>query len=435
MSTPISRDDKLQGLELYAPRRVRRQPVTDDQVPPPQTLPSAPERNQQHDLESDPWPADETSDVQTRIDDAIREAIQLAVEDAVQETEDAEQAFDDVATRAPAAPILDQPSISPRAYTQADTIDWPSPPELPRRRGSVAAAVPSRRLHLDPDVLPEPSVGIERRGVFPLLVRFTLVLGAAAIVAYGVTATSSVQRASETMAAIATAFREPASPPQVQPRLLVEDQKALENEPLPLGVAVDPPTDKELLLFAGLAAGTRLSAGAPVGKSTWRLRSHDLDGLYMYAPKDFVGVMNAAVDLLSTNQKLLDRRAVRLKWIAKNPVSSPLSDPVDFATPKAPMTRPLDPEQAAILMKQGQDSLKIGDISAARVAFGRLADAGSAEAALAIAATYDSRYLVKQNVIGVVGDETKARAWYQRASELGSAEAKNILARMATNGR
>ena len=73
-----------------------------------------------------------------------------------------------------------------------------------------------------------------------------------------------------------------------------------------------------------------------------------------------------------------------------------------------------------------------GDIASARLAFRRLADAGNAEGALRLAATYDTRYLAGQNVIGVTGDETQARLWYQRAMALGSVEAKNILAQMAT---
>jgi hypothetical protein len=42
---------------------------------------------------------------------------------------------------------------------------------------------------------------------------------------------------------------------------------------------------------------------------------------------------------------------------------------------------------------------------------------------------YDPRHLAQHSLIGVVGDETKARSWYQRASELGSIEAGRILAR------
>ena len=54
---------------------------------------------------------------------------------------------------------------------------------------------------------------------------------------------------------------------------------------------------------------------------------------------------------------------------------------------------------------------------------------GYADAALALAATYDPQYLAQHSLIGVVGDETKARSWYQRARELGSPEADRILAR------
>jgi TPR repeat protein len=81
----------------------------------------------------------------------------------------------------------------------------------------------------------------------------------------------------------------------------------------------------------------------------------------------------------------------------------------------------------AALMERGRDLLKSGDIASARLLFQRLATAGIADAALALAT--DPRYLAQHNLIGVVGDETKAHDWYKRASELGSIEAGHILAR------
>jgi TPR repeat protein len=81
-------------------------------------------------------------------------------------------------------------------------------------------------------------------------------------------------------------------------------------------------------------------------------------------------------------------------------------------------------------MQKGRDFLANGDISAARVAFRRLADAGVADAALALANTYDPEYLAAHNFIGMRGDSATARALYQRAKELGSPEADRILARM-----
>jgi TPR repeat protein len=59
-----------------------------------------------------------------------------------------------------------------------------------------------------------------------------------------------------------------------------------------------------------------------------------------------------------------------------------------------------------------------------------LADAGVADAALALANTYDPTYLAAHRVMGVQGDRATARALYQRAKELGSAEAAQLLARM-----
>ena len=43
--------------------------------------------------------------------------------------------------------------------------------------------------------------------------------------------------------------------------------------------------------------------------------------------------------------------------------------------------------------------------------------------ALALALTYDPRYLAAHGVAGVGGDVAKALRWYQRVAELGSAEA------------
>jgi hypothetical protein len=58
-------------------------------------------------------------------------------------------------------------------------------------------------------------------------------------------------------------------------------------------------------MLAGLALGTRLSAGVPVSEASWQLAPRDLNDVYVYAPKDFIGIMNTAIDLLSANQRLI----------------------------------------------------------------------------------------------------------------------------------
>src|SRR5262249_12929481 len=171
----------------------------------------------------------------------------------------------------------------------------------------------------------------------------------------------------------------------------------------------------ESLLLAGLALGTRLSAGVPVSDASWRLAPRDLNGVYVYAPQNFVGVMNTAIDLLSANQRLIESRAARLEWIAKSD-SSPPTKRIQPGVLNAPGVQPMSTENGA-LMAKGWDLVKSGDIASARLLFQRLANAGIADAALALAATYGPRYLAQHNFIGVAGDEKKAHDLYRRASE------------------
>jgi hypothetical protein len=238
------------------------------------------------------------------------------------------------------------------------------------------------------------------------------------------------KRTSKKIPTVGSMFNKAGSEPRLvvdEPRL-VDVHKAFANEPLSLGVSVDSATGHESVLLTGLALGTRLSAGVPVSEASWQLAPRDLDVVYVYAPKDFIGIMNTAVNLLSANQRLIESRAVRLEWIVKLN-SSPPTRQTEPEAVNAPAVQPMNPEDA-VLMERGRDLLKSGDVASARLVFNSLANAGIADAALALATTYDPRYLAQHNLIGVAGDETKAHDWYQRASELGSIEASRILARI-----
>ena len=247
------------------------------------------------------------------------------------------------------------------------------------------------------------------------------------------------KRTSEKIPTVGSMFNKAGSEPRLvvdvhkankagsEPRLVVDVHKAFANEPLSLGVSVDSATGHESVLLAGLALGTRLSAGVPVSEASWQLAPRDLDVVYVYAPKDFIGIMNTAVKLLSANQRLIESRALRLEWIVKLN-SSPPTRQTEPEAVNAPAVQPMN--QDAVLMERGRDLLKSGDVASARLVFNSLANAGIADAALALATTYDPRYLAQHNLIGVAGDQTKAHNWYQRASELGSTEAGRILARI-----
>jgi hypothetical protein len=103
--------------------------------------------------------------------------------------------------------------------------------------------------------------------------------------------------------------------------------------------------------------------------------------------------------------------------------------PVAVATNTSPPKgrRTLDPEVIALLIKEAEKHIAVGDVVTARTIFQRAAEAGDATAAMALAGTYDPTALAKLGVMGMGADVEKARAWYRMAESFGSAEAKQRL--------
>ena len=92
-----------------------------------------------------------------------------------------------------------------------------------------------------------------------------------------------------------------------------------------------------------------------------------------------------------------------------------------------PLQRQPDSQDIAVLLNRGKDLIAAGDLAAARVVLRKAADANHAEAALALAATYDPLVLRELKVYGFMPDAAMARIWYEKASELGSPEAARRL--------
>jgi TPR repeat protein len=91
----------------------------------------------------------------------------------------------------------------------------------------------------------------------------------------------------------------------------------------------------------------------------------------------------------------------------------------------------LKAEQIRLLVKQGEQFVAAGDVITARIAFQRAAEAGDAQAAVALGATYDPTVLAKLGVVGISADIAKARGWYEKAEKLGSPDAKRRLELLA----
>ena len=92
--------------------------------------------------------------------------------------------------------------------------------------------------------------------------------------------------------------------------------------------------------------------------------------------------------------------------------------------------RRIDPDELAALLKRAKGLLAIGDITSARLLLERAADAQEPEAALMLAGTYDPQVLGSQDLRSVTPDPAAARVWYQKAAQLGSADAKRRLSQL-----
>src|SRR5262249_48968910 len=101
--------------------------------------------------------------------------------------------------------------------------------------------------------------------------------------------------------------------------------------------------------------------------------------------------------------------------------------PVARVAPPPLPTRVLAPAVIEVLVEPGQEFAASGDFVTARVVFQRAAEAGNAVAALAMGASYDPAVLAGLGARGVDADVNKARSWYQRAKDLGLAEASRRL--------
>ena len=100
------------------------------------------------------------------------------------------------------------------------------------------------------------------------------------------------------------------------------------------------------------------------------------------------------------------------------------------AAPVAAPARKLDPDELATLMDRAKRLIAAGDISPARLLLERAADAQESTAALMLALTYDPDALGTQNSRNIIPDPTMARVWYQRAAQLGSADAQRRLSQL-----
>lgn len=127
------------------------------------------------------------------------------------------------------------------------------------------------------------------------------------------------------------------------------------------------------------------------------------------------------------------RAPAAIPALAAPPSPRPQSVPADSETAQIPASLP--PEIVADLLRRGDAMLTIGDISAARLLYGRAADSGDGRAATQLGKTYDPAFLSKIGAWSVPTDAITAAKWYRKAMALGDAEATERLKRLGEAGQ
>jgi len=88
---------------------------------------------------------------------------------------------------------------------------------------------------------------------------------------------------------------------------------------------------------------------------------------------------------------------------------------------------PVGSRRARLSSQRGEELVAAGQLGPARLVLRRAAEAGDSDAAFALAITYDPILLRTRTVVGFAPDNAMARAWYEKAKELGSVDASRRL--------
>lgn len=279
----------------------------------------------------------------------------------------------------------------------------------PEFSGDRAILELQRQLVLDPDAVPEPMVD-DARVLGPIVLRLSAVIGLAALIAWGVVSLPGIRKAGELIPSDAKT-----SAMAVKPVKLVQVQGA----------------DSAPQASEGFVAMNDPAPPAPPAPSV-NLPIHSL--VSPVEPSQAVSSPSPAAFAPSHPAPASAQAALPPSQAApapgQAPPTAPQGAPAPLQTDDAAVTLHLDGAEIAALVKRGKDLFMTGDIVSARLLLRRAAAAGSAEAALALGATFDPLVIQRIGAIGMSPDIAEARQWYKRAADLGSPAATGQLAKL-----
>ena len=180
--------------------------------------------------------------------------------------------------------------------------------------------------------------------------------------------------------------------------------------PFPIQVGKGP--RGSFVRVLGLPPSAALSDGYAIARGAWAVPLNALSGLKITLPAAAAGKVDMVVALVGLDGTVLVE--ARSTLVIAAPPASP----------------PDDRKRALQFLQKGKERLAQGLVAEARLLYERAADLGLAEAAMALAATYDAAELGRPHLRSVQPDAKEARRWYERARALGAADAEPRLRRL-----
>ena len=207
------------------------------------------------------------------------------------------------------------------------------------------------------------------------------------------------------------------------PRVEAEDKPdiALTTEPrveakageeIPFIIAIDSADAlpaRSIIAVRAMPQGAAFSQGRPYGASEWNLTPDEIGDLRLRLPKTLAGGADLRIELMTADGEILATAATRID-IAQDPRS-------------ALIIRSDESDRIEGLIAHGQKMIDVGYFAGARAYFKRAVEAGSGEAAIMLGATYDPAFIEKIGAQGIKPEIGEARAWYERAKQLGVEDA------------
>ncbi len=215
----------------------------------------------------------------------------------------------------------------------------------------------------------------------------------------------------------------------------VEAVTGAADQALPLHVTIPQtgPEEYSFIMFRGLPEKVSISSGFRL-KDSWAVSLRDLDSLTLKAEAGYTGRFELEVLLIRGRDTPAESRALTVEIQGPGgqapTVGRDTGSRILTAAPAAKDASSIlriSPEEEAPLLERASKLLESYDISSARLLFEHLARQGSANAAFALAQTFDPLFFQTSSIRGMRPNAAKAKQWYKKAAELGNEEATSRL--------